>query len=110
MVERLATARRDQWEALGIGVDFRAPTPDERRRVKFSASVRVDSATAIGELAVWTSGEAELTVAYLSDGRYRVEVCEVNGEGGLNDCLDALTNLMVNRPPDGALHAPPPST
>jgi hypothetical protein len=96
--------RAEKWTALGIASTFRHPSDEERRRSKWAAAAGLESADALGELVIWTSGEAEMTVAYLSDGAMRL-VHEFT-EADLSGYLDDLTDLMLHRPPDDKLHYP----
>jgi hypothetical protein len=56
----LVDQRRSIWAKQGIEVEFRAPGRSAEWP-KPSASVRCETSQKLAELAVWTSGEAELT-------------------------------------------------
>jgi hypothetical protein len=88
---------------MGITAVFLPPSDESRQRSKWSAVARLESAEAAGELVIWTSGEAEITVVYLSDGAIRIGLYQLT-EADPTGCLDDLTDLMLHRPPDDQLH------
>jgi hypothetical protein len=100
--------RADRWTGLGITANFKPPSDEARQRSKWSATADLDSTDAAGELTIWTSGEAEMTVAYLSDGAMQLVHYDLT-EAELGACLDDFIELMLHRPPDDQLHPPPES-
>ena len=97
-----------KWRRLGISFEFRPPTDEERRRDKWAAQVGLESTDTLGELIVWTSGEAEMTVVYRSDGATRAVHYDLT-EVTLGACLDDLTELLLHRPSSDLLHYAPRS-
>ncbi len=98
--------RCQEWVGLGITSDFKPPSDQERQRLKWAAVAGLESMDALGELIIWTSGEAEMSVAYLSDGAMRLVHYDLT-EAELGACLDDFIQLMLHRPPDDQLHPAP---
>lgn len=108
--ERAVGQRWDRWRELGIDSTFRAPTPEERTRSDFAASIDLRSDEALGGLTVWVSGNAELDVGYLSDGMVRAIHYEFSEPTEVEGALDELTDLMLHRPPAEMLRPLRPSS
>lgn len=100
-------SRVGAWTVLGITAAFHPSSPDERLRPKWAAYVEIESDRAYGQVAVWTSGEAELLVIYASDHKMRTDHYDLTDAASLNSCLDDLTALVVTRPADDTLHTFP---
>jgi hypothetical protein len=91
----LVEERAERWASLHIAWEFR---PATTVGPKPSASLRCESADAVGQLTVWTSGEADLDVGYFAAERMTNEHYDVTGDLGLRGCLDDLERLMSERP------------
>ncbi len=84
LLDDAVAQRRSRWEVLGCTVEVvRWPETD-----KPAASLRVESASATGELILWTSGEADMTFAELPVQEIVTEHYELTGWDGLDGCLD----------------------
>ena len=90
----LVEQRAARWASLGIRWEFR---PAQSVGSKPSASVRCESAEAVGELTVWSSGEADLDVGYFGDEEMAKEQYEVTEDRNLSDCLEDLERFMRKR-------------
>jgi hypothetical protein len=109
LFEHAVSERTSEWAVKGITAVFHAPSDEERLRSNWAAHVAVESGTAGGDLAIWTSGDAELLVVYASDGSYRTDHYDLADIAGIDSCLDDLTALMLTRPSDETLHSSPDS-
>jgi hypothetical protein len=85
----LAAARAKRWEQAGVFWEVRRGPQASKPAV----SVRAESPTALAELTVWVSGEAEIIHARL-EGEPVVEVYELTGPLGLAGCLDDLERYL----------------
>ena len=89
---RLVEQKRPLWEAHGIEVEFQNGPP----RDKSAAWVSCAGRSALVQLIVWTSGEADLSTASRdSDDPPVVEHYEITSEVGLLECLDDVTMYLL---------------
>lgn len=72
---------------LGFQTEFAESPPD---RVKRSVSVMIISASKIGQLVVWDSGEAELLLGDVGSGEVINEHREITSHIGLQDATQTL--------------------
>jgi hypothetical protein len=72
---------------LGLRVEF-AESPTHR--VKRSASVMIASSSRVGQLVVWDTGEAELTLGDVGSDEVMEEHREITSHLGLQDATQTL--------------------
>jgi hypothetical protein len=65
--------------------------------------VRAETPDAVGELAVWVTGEAEVQVGYKTDSAIRAVHYDLTDET-LGACLHDFAELLLHRPPEELLH------
>lgn len=73
--------------ADGYHMEFKEAPPD---RAKLSASVVITSARRIGQLVIWETGEAELSMGDVASAAVLEEHREVTSELGLRDATETL--------------------
>jgi hypothetical protein len=79
--------RRVALADCGLKVDFAESPPD---RAKRSASVTIASSSRIGQLVVWDTGEAELTLGDVGSQEVVEEHREITSRIGLEDATQML--------------------
>jgi hypothetical protein len=85
-LDRAVSARATAWRAADAQWEIiRWPVTD-----KPAASLRLETVTALAELILWVSGEAEMIYARKAEGRPVSEHYEITTQLGLSDCLDDL--------------------
>ena len=104
--EQLVEDRADEWASLGIVHEFHYPSDEELERAKTAAWVVIETELAGGQLIVWDSGEAELSLIYKLDGASR-DVHYDLSDDSLGDCISELTGLLLARPAEELLHRRP---
>ena len=72
---------------LGLQAEFAESPPD---RVKRSASVTIASSTRVGQLVVWDTGEAALTLGDVSSDEVVEEHREITSQLGMQDATQTL--------------------
>lgn len=72
---------------LGLQAEFSESPPD---RVKRSASVMIASSSRVGQLVVWDTGEAELTLGEVGSDEVIEEHREITSHIGLQDATQTL--------------------
>jgi len=86
LLDAAVEARRERWAAAGVTWEIvRHPATD-----KPAASLRAEAPTAVAELILWVSGEADLMHAGLVPviTEPSVEHYEITSSLGLEGCLD----------------------
>ena len=71
----------------GYHVEFKESPSD---RAKLSASVLITSAQRVGQLVIWETGEAELSMGDVASAAISEEHREIASEIGLRDATDTL--------------------
>jgi len=71
----------------GYQVEFTESPPD---RGKLSAAVTITSADRIGQLVMWDTGEAELSMGDVASATVTEEHREITSEIGLRDATETL--------------------
>jgi len=107
MVAPALTARAETWTRLDLAW---LTHPIEPNHGKALVTSRTESTTWSAELAIWDTGEAELTTIRLSDGRMVNKHYDLAGGADLERLLDELVALLEDaRVPDAAVvaHLPP---
>src|SRR5450631_1639247 len=92
LLDDAVEARRARWAVAGVTWEIvRHPLTD-----KPAASLRAEAPTAVAELILWVSGEADLTHAELVPviTEPRVEHYEITSLPGLAGCLDDFETLL----------------
>jgi hypothetical protein len=79
--------RRGGLADLGLEAEFAESPPD---RVKRSASLMIASPSRIGQLVVWDTGEAELTLGDVGSDELMEEHREITSRLGLQDATQTL--------------------
>ena len=85
-------ARQARWAAAGVTWEIvRSPATD-----KPATSLRAEAPTAVAELTLWVSGEADLTHAGLVPvvTELSVEHYEITSALGLAGCLDDFETVL----------------
>jgi hypothetical protein len=80
-------AHQNSLAADGYQVEFTESPAD---RDKLSAWVTITSARRIGQLVIWDTGEAELSMADVASARVAEEHREITSEIGLRDATETL--------------------
>jgi hypothetical protein len=80
-------ARRDTLATLGFTADFKDSPSD---RAKRSAALTVTSPRRIGQLVVWDTGEAELSLADIRSRDIVEEHREITSQAGIQDAAETL--------------------
>ncbi len=92
LLDDAVAARRARWEAARVTWEIvRGPVTD-----KPAASLRAEAPTAVAELTLWVSGEADLTHAGLVPvvTELAIEHYELTSALGLAGCLDDFEALL----------------
>ena len=92
LLDDAVEARRARWAVAGVTWEIvRHPLTD-----KPAASLRAEAPTAVAELILWVSGEADVTHAELVPAitEPRVEHYEITSALGLAGCLDDFETLL----------------
>lgn len=76
---------------LGFQAEFAESPPD---RVKRSASVMIASSSRVGQLVLWDSGEAELTLGDVGADEVVAEHREITSRIGLRDATQTLLGWL----------------
>jgi len=76
----------------GYHAEF-ANSPSDRG--KQSASVTITSAQRIGQLVIWDTGEAELSMGDVASALVAEEHREITSEIGLQDAIQTLTTWLT---------------
>jgi hypothetical protein len=76
----------------GYQVELAESPPD---RVKSSASITIASVCRIGQLTVWSTGEAELSMGDADSGTVVEEHREITSKIGLQDATETLVAWVV---------------
>ncbi|MER5326900.1 hypothetical protein [Streptosporangium roseum] len=94
-------ARAETWERLGLEWRIRPVAPNHGKPVVVS---EFESATWMGEVLIWISGEAELDVIRVSDDQVVSKHYDLTGLDDLEVLLGELGALLaVDRVPDAAV-------
>jgi hypothetical protein len=88
-IGREAALTRDGYKADLV------ESPEERE--KRSVSVTIASARRIGQLVLWSTGEAELGMADIAPGEVTEERREIATDVGLNDATMTLMAWLENQ-------------
>lgn len=80
-------ARKAVLAASGYVAEFAESPPD---REKPSATITIASARRIGQLTVWSTGEAELSMGDVTSGTVSEEHREITSKIGLRDATETL--------------------
>jgi hypothetical protein len=100
-------ARSATWERLGLEWRIRPVTPNHSKPVVVG---EFESATWMGELLIWISGEAELDAIRASDDQTVSKHYDLTGLDDLEVLLAELDALLsADRVPDAAIVRHPPS-
>lgn len=83
--------RKGELADSGYQVEFTESPPD---RDKSSVSITVASARRIGQLTVWSTGEADLSLGDADSGMVTEEHREITSEIGLEDATETLVAWM----------------
>lgn len=76
---------------LSLRAEFAESPPD---RVKRSASVTIASPSRVGQLVVWDTGEAALTLGDVDSGEVVEEHREITSKLGLQDATQTLLGWL----------------
>jgi hypothetical protein len=102
-------ARAETWDRLGLEWRIRPVAPNHDKPVLVS---EFESATHMGGIQIWDSGEAELDSIRLTDDRTVSKHYDLTGPGDLEVLLDELVaHLAADRLPGAAVvgQYPPPA-
>nr|BFE71969.1 hypothetical protein GCM10020092_052700 [Actinoplanes digitatis] len=100
------SARAETWERLGLEWRIRPVAPNHGKPVVVS---EFESATWLGSVLIWISGEAELDAVRVSDDRAISKHYDLTGLDDLEVLLGELGALLTaSRVPDAAfVHSAP---
>lgn len=104
-----SAARAEIWMSLGILWNTRPIDPNHGKAVIVS---EFQAADWLGDISIWTTGEAELETVRLTDDRMVNEHYDLTSLADLETLLDELVSLLVDDrvPTDAVLvQAPDPS-
>jgi hypothetical protein len=88
LLREIAEERRAQWEAAGVGWElFDGPPTD-----KPASWLILNGSTAVGQLTVWVSGEAEMDWGTPEDGGERHY--DLDSREALNACVTDLEDQI----------------
>ncbi|GAA2522867.1 hypothetical protein [Pilimelia columellifera] len=103
-LDALATAlasRTESWLRLGGRWQLRPAQPNYGKPV---AGAEMESASWLVDLAIWSTGEAEMSSIRTRDDTMFNKHYELADEGDLEKMLDELVDLLVNdQVPDAAV-------
>ncbi|MEU4235869.1 hypothetical protein [Actinoplanes sp. NPDC026619] len=100
-LEPAVLARAATWERLGLEWRIRPVDPNHDKPVVAS---EFESATWLGSVLVWISGEAELDAVRLADDQAISKHYDPTAPAGLEALLDELEALLTTgRVPDAAM-------
>ena len=85
-------SRRTALVDSGYQVDFTESPPD---RDKPSASITIASARRIGQLTLWSTGEAELSLGDADSGAVSEQHREITSRIGLQDATETLVSWVT---------------
>ena len=85
-------ARADSWERLGLAWRIRPVAPNHGKPVVVG---EFESATWMGDLLIWTSGEAELDAIHVADDQTVSKHYDLTGLSDLEALLGELDALLT---------------
>ncbi|MFY1633569.1 hypothetical protein ACN27F_09845 [Solwaraspora sp. WMMB335] len=101
-------ARTETWSSLTVSWHTRPIEPNHGKPIVIS---ELESASWIAEIAIWSTGEAELATVRLADDRIVNKHYDLHSVGDLERLLDELVALLTeDRIPEAAIVAHQPTT
>jgi hypothetical protein len=86
-------ARAEIWTSLRISWSIRPIDPNHGKAVIVS---EFQAADWLGDISIWTTGEAELETVRLTDDRMVNKHCDLTGPADLETLLDELISLLAD--------------